>query len=117
MAYDPGSLHLHADQERVAVAVGTDGNDSQSISRALALRPEFVARAAEECDVADIQRALKRFLVHKAEHQDFVRFGILDDRGHQSLHFVEVDLWFHSVSSRSKTKSPLTLSRQRAGIR
>jgi len=53
MAYDPGSLHLHADQERVAVAVGTDGNDSQSISGTLALRPEFVARAAEECDVAD----------------------------------------------------------------
>ena len=47
--------------------------------------------------MTDLQRLLKRFAIHEAQHQHFAAGGILHDGRKQPLHLVEIDLLRHPI--------------------
>ncbi len=80
---EPLDLHQH----RVVVAIDEDVDDLELVARGLALRPQGVARAAEERGVAGALRVGERLLVHEADHQHFRRLGVLDHCGNETVQF------------------------------
>ena len=74
---------MHAQEDRVAVAVLAELLDRERVPGRLALAPEPAARAAEEVRLAGLAREAQRLVVHPREHEDAVRFRVLDDRGAQ----------------------------------
>src|SRR3546814_4816018 len=64
-------------QERVAVAVGLDRGQRQTMARRLAPGPQSPATAAAERHPAGIERDLQGFAGHPAEHQHLLVAGTL----------------------------------------
>jgi hypothetical protein len=91
VAYLSFAQDAHAQQNSIAVAVGPCGNYLESIAGGLAFRPQFLPSAAIEGDKSRPQSSLQRFAIHETHHQQLLRSGVLDHRGRQTLHFVEVD--------------------------
>ena len=94
MANHSCALNLNLDQQRIPVAVRCRRDDLQAITRSLALGPQLIARPAVEGDIPDFLSLLPRLRIHKSQHQDVAFRRVLDDRGHQALHLVEVNLHF-----------------------
>jgi hypothetical protein len=87
-------------------------HDPQPVPRTLALRPQLIAGAAEECHVPCLQRPLQRLTIHKAHHQDFPVAGVLHHGRKQPAHFVEVKFCIHTPTRfLGATKSPLNVFR------
>jgi hypothetical protein len=106
MAHNARTLDLHSDKKRVPVTVGADRKHLQPISGTLTLRPEFIARAAEEGHVSALERSLEGFLVHEAQHQNFAGRIVLDNCRDQPLHFLKIDRFIHSRSPAPENKKP-----------
>src|ERR1039457_1823450 len=83
---------MNAQQHRVPVAVRRGGNYLQSIAGAFSLGPQFLASAAVEGHEAGAEGPIERFTIHKAEHEHFSVFRVLNDGGGQALHLVEINL-------------------------
>ena len=91
MADQSRTFDLDAQEQRVPIAVGVCGNDSQTVTGALALRPKLVAGPAEEGDIAPFEGAFYRLAVHEAHHQHFAVERVLHYRGDETVHLFEVE--------------------------
>src|SRR5690348_15305367 len=78
---EPLGLHQH----RVFVAVDQHVTNGEPVAGGLALRPQLVARAAEEGHVAGAPGDVPGILVHEADHQYFARLVVLDHRRNQAI--------------------------------
>ncbi|HEX6777964.1 MAG TPA: hypothetical protein VF099_07155 [Ktedonobacterales bacterium] len=76
---------VNAQQQAVVFAVDVQGDDLLHMAGGFAFLPELLARTAPEVDQARLQGALKRFLVHKRQHQDIVGGIFLHDHGNQPI--------------------------------
>jgi hypothetical protein len=83
---------MHAKQHRIAVAIGPCCEDFQTIAGRFPFRPQPLPGTAVERNEARQQSRLQSFAVHEAQHEQLGGVRILNDGGHQPLHFVEVDL-------------------------
>src|SRR5678815_1089266 len=75
---------LHFEQHRVLVAVHQHLGDLQPVAGGFPLRPQRVARAAEERGKAGRLRPLERLVVHEPHHQYSAAGVVLDDRWYES---------------------------------
>ena len=92
---DAGTDRLRLDEQGVRIAIGRDRLHHQAVAGAFALDPQLLARAAEERDVPRSKSFVEGLLVHVAHHQNALCLVILDDRGDQSVLFIEVELETH----------------------
>jgi len=81
------ALAPRLNQQRVIVAIHQHRHDGEAIAGGFTLHPQGVSGAGEKCHVSALPRPRQRDVVHEADHQDFVRFGILHDGGNQSIEF------------------------------
>ena len=84
--------HADPQQHRIAIAVRPRPHHLQSIAGSFSLGPQRLPGAAVERDVARPLRSFERLAVHKAQHQQLSRNRILNHRGREALHFVEINL-------------------------
>ena len=92
MADHTRAQHLDAQQHRVPVTVRPRRNDLQTITGGFAFRPKRLPGTAVEGDESRLQRRRQRFPVHETHHEQLTAVCILNHRGRQALHFVEVNL-------------------------
>ena len=74
----------------VIVAIGEPFDDGEPVAGRLALHPQRLPRAGVERGIAGLPGAGEGLVVHEADHQDFVRFGVLDDGRDESVEFAEI---------------------------
>jgi hypothetical protein len=95
------------DKQSVGVAIQAQLTDLKDMAAGLAFFPEFVARAAEEDDLAGFPGQPVSLGIHKAEHEDLTGSMILDYGGEKAATLVKSE--FHGNSFRkqdSKNKKP-----------
>src|SRR5439155_26124125 len=85
---------LHPNEHRVLVAIDQEVTDGEPVAGRLALGPQLVARAAEECHIAGLARDVPGFLVHEPDHQHVAAPLVLHDRRYEPVKFREI----HSAS-------------------
>src|SRR3954453_13069810 len=90
VAYEAVAFHLHAKQQRIAVAVGGCGDDAQPVAAGLTFHPQLLARAAPERNEPGLQRFFIAGWIEKPQHKHFAGARILHDAGSESIHLVEV---------------------------
>src|SRR5438093_10213973 len=81
---------LHADEHRVLVAIDQEVADREPVAGRLALRPQLVARAAEERHIAGLTRDVPGLLVHEPDHQHVAGPLVLHDCRYEPVKFREV---------------------------
>src|ERR1051325_2452912 len=79
------SVRNHADDERIAIAVGGDVHDVLRVPRGRALVPQLVARARPEPRLARLLRPPQRLLVHVRQGQYLARARVAHDRRDQAI--------------------------------
>jgi hypothetical protein len=98
------ALDFDLDQQGIEIAIRRSGSHFQAVAGGFPFRPKFISRTAVERDVSDRESFLERVAVHEAKHED-VACRILNDCGHQALHFVEINIHIASCIQR-KINSP-----------
>src|SRR2546429_1636219 len=91
---------VHAQQDRVQVAVEADLHDLHRVTRGRALLPQ-AALAGEKPCAPRLPRFVPRFLVHVSEHQHPARVRVLRNRGDEPLRKVGC----HCLTSRPRAAS------------
>src|SRR2546425_10140506 len=81
---------LHAHEHGVLVAVDQQVADREPVAGRLTLRPQLVARAAEERHVAGFARDVPGLLVHEPDHQHVAGPLVLHDCRYEPVKFREV---------------------------
>src|SRR5688500_12445241 len=95
------TLDLH--QHRVVVAIHEDLLNRELVARRLPLHPERLPRAAVKSRESARLGLRQRHVVHEADHQHLTTFGILNDRGHESVELCVI----HYESLVSLTPRPV----------
>src|SRR5271170_5128260 len=75
------------DEQRVAIAVGGNFLDHQTMAGGLSFHPQLVARAAEEGDETRFHGFAERFVVHEAHHENATGLVVLDDSRQKAVEF------------------------------
>src|SRR4029077_21205377 len=78
-------------EQRVAIAVRVNFRDLECMTRALAFLPQATLAAAEEHHPTSGEGGLERLAIHIADHQHGGGSRVLDDRGHETVAFREVE--------------------------
>src|SRR5262245_8618206 len=78
-------LRIDSHQQRVAVTIQAQIDDSLSGARGLALVPKLLTRTAPEPGLASPQGPRQTFGVHMRDHQNLARVVVLDDGRNQPV--------------------------------
>lgn len=78
------------DQESISIAVRLDRFQLQKMAGGLTFRPKLLPGTAEEGYVTSSDGYVKRFTIHKADHQDALRACVLNNRRNEAIVFVEI---------------------------
>jgi hypothetical protein len=108
---DAWSHRLGTHEQSVRVAIHSHFADFQDMPARFAFLPELVPRATEEYDFTCPLRFRKSGRIHESQHQYITGAHILNNRGHQAVAFLKIDLHVLLLpGSNPKTKIPLGLS-------
>jgi hypothetical protein len=92
--------HLDANEKRIAVAIEAEFPQREPLPTAFTLRPKLLARTAIKRDKTCPESLFDSFLVHEAEHQDFIVAGVLDDGRDKPVFFFEVEFHFSPLKNK-----------------
>src|SRR5674476_446804 len=76
---------VDADEQRVTVTVQRDGLDILRVARRVALAPVLAAAAGPVSHPSRRQRAMKRLIVHPADHEHLTAVVLLNDSTHEAV--------------------------------
>ena len=84
-----GARLTHGDEQRIIVAVRTDGENLLGMTGGFALVPKLLARTAVKPSIPCFHRFGKRFQVHISEHEHLIR-ALFDDDCRNELRFYKI---------------------------
>ena len=76
---------FHLQEDGVLITIDPDFDHVLCVTRSFPFDPEFLPRSAPIGPAAGLDRGLERVSIHPGQHQDFIRVGILGNRGDQSI--------------------------------
>ncbi len=86
-------MGMHQHQERIAIAVQTDGNDVLIMAAGRALMPQFAPTAAPEYCLAQFQGLGQSLAIHISQGQHLACARVLDDSGNERG-FTEINILY-----------------------
>src|SRR5580658_11210620 len=116
MANQPVAFNFHAEEQRVVVAIGGDGDDLQAVATWLAFHPKLLPCAAPKSNKAGFERFRVTGGVQKSQHQHLARLRVLHDSWYQAVHFFKINVFhvFFLVFGFAAIREPACVGRRRA---